>query len=414
MKKLKTLSIFFTCLTIVSSCKKDNTQEDVYPVSKEKVNGFAQKGPFINGTSIVISELNADLSQSGKTFNTQISDNKGSFELKGINLLSQYVELKANGFYFNEITGDKSTAQLTLYALSDLTEKSSVNVNLLSHLEMSRIKYLFSAGLSFEEAKKQAQSDILKIFSINKPGIKESETLDISKEGDDNAILLAISLIMQGYRTDAELSELLANIGTDIKEDGILNSTSIGSNLINHAKLLDLSKIRQNLVNRYEELGIQVNVGDFEKYVNLFIDSTTYEFTNHIQYPENSNYGENILYPGKNNFKTFNNYSLAADLPIGTNLKVVLKGGNWYYQTMPNGPINWDVSNYDHALKIQEFTSKEGGKSCDLKIGFSIEQPQAGGDSTNWELITKDTITVEFYENNSGVPTKTKMIYITE
>ena len=48
-----------------------------------------------------------------------------------------------------------------------------------------------------------------------------SEYLDISQPGDKNAILLAISVILQGYLSVAELSELLANITTDIREDGL-------------------------------------------------------------------------------------------------------------------------------------------------------------------------------------------------
>ena len=414
MKKLINLAILMTFFAILS-CEKDNdsNKDEFHPVSKEKINGFVQKGPFINGTSIIISELTSDLIQTGKSFSTQISDNKGSFELSQVELSSQFVELKADGFYFNEILGDKSTAQLTLYALSDLTDKNSVNVNVLSHLEKSRINYLVSQGAAFNNAKKQAQGEILEIFSINKSDILESELLDISKEGDDNAILLAISLIIQGYSTDAELSELLANIITDIKEDGNLNSSSIGTDLINHARLLNLAKIRENLVDRYDELGIEVDIADFEKYIQLFQDSTQYEFTNLIEYPEFSNYGENILFEDKNDFKSNYRYSLAANLPEGTELKIILKGGLWYYEVSPNGPINWSVSQYNESEQSQVFTATETGAQCDLKIQFAIPHTFMG-DSINSQDIQNDTITIEYHENMSEIPTKTKLIYIEE
>jgi hypothetical protein len=142
---------------------------------------------------------------------------------------------------------------------------------LLSHLEKDRTEYLLGQGKTFQEAKKQAQKEILNIFSISRNDMKYSETLDISSEGDDNAILLAISVILQGYRTTGELSELLANIATDIRTDGVLNSGSLGTQLINDAKLLNLSNIRTNLVSRYKDLGLTASIPDFEKYVTNFM-----------------------------------------------------------------------------------------------------------------------------------------------
>lgn len=50
--------------------------------------------------------------------------------------------------------------------------------------------------------------------------------------GDDNAILLAVSLILQGYPYTSNLSELLAKISTDIREDGVLKNPALGSILI--------------------------------------------------------------------------------------------------------------------------------------------------------------------------------------
>jgi hypothetical protein len=243
------------------------TQNPVDTLTIEDLSGYVQKGPFINGSSITISELKANLSPTGINYNTQIVDNKGTYGIKDIKFTSNYVELRANGFYFNEITGEKSSAQLTLYALSDLTDTTSLNVNILSNLEKRRVEYLVTNGSSFREAKQRAQKEILSVFSIDPDTIRESELLDISKEGEDNAILLAVSVILQGNRSEADLSELMANISTDIREDGTLNSQAIGSELINHCKYLDLGKIRNNLVARYNNMGTDAIIPDFEKYV---------------------------------------------------------------------------------------------------------------------------------------------------
>ena len=55
-----------------------------------------------------MTELNSELFQTGKNFNTQIHDNKGSFEFKNTQLESPFVELKADGYYYNEVKGEKN------------------------------------------------------------------------------------------------------------------------------------------------------------------------------------------------------------------------------------------------------------------------------------------------------------------
>ena len=415
MKKQAYLSICFIMAVFIFSCEEEifkpidkvhnNTdttgviQNLTDTLTIEELSGYVQKGPFINGSSITISELKTNLSPTGINYNTQIVDNKGTYGIKDIKFTSNYVELRANGFYFNEITGEKSSAQLTLYALSDLTDITSLNVNILSNLEKRRVEYLVSDGLSFREAKEKAQKEILAIFSIDPDTIRESELLDISKDGEDNAILLAISVILQGNRSEADLSELMANIGTDLREDGILNSETMGSELINQCKYLDLGEIRNNLVTRYSSMGTNVIIPDFEKYIEKFIDSTAYEFTNNIEYPEYSDYGENILFAEKDTFIARKDYSMAAVLPVGTSLRIVMRNGMWYYNAMPNGPVNWNITTYDFSTRQQTFTAKEDGKVCDLVIMF--DPPQVQGD-----------LTIEYYENEATTPTKIKHLTI--
>ena len=377
--------------------KKTDTPDEI---NVDELTGFVQKGPYINGTSVQIFELTENLTQTGKSFSSQIIDNKGTFEIRSLKLSSNYVELQANGFYFNEVTGNNSSAQLTLYALSDISNKNNLNVNVLSHLEKPRVSYLLSDGLAFDEAKKQAQKEILSIFEIDKDDIAASEQLDISKDGEDNAILLAISVIVQGYRNVAELSELLANMITDVREDGTLDSEEIGNALINHVSVMNVADVRLHMQARYSEMGVEANIPNFEKYVQQFIENTDFEITGLVTYPEFSEYGENILFGDKNTFQASINYSMAADIPMGGSLKVVLSGGMWgYLSTGPSAPINWNVSEYNFEQNQQSFTTLESDKRCDLKIRFDRTQPQ-------------DSIMMYYYINGAEFPNKTKILYI--
>jgi hypothetical protein len=413
MRKTLTSSlILFLAASFILIISCERTDPDApQDVMLDRLTGLVQKGPYINGTPVDVAELTPDLIQTGKNFNTQISDNRGSFELKQIELSSQFVELKADGFYYNEITGDPSTARLVLYALSNLTDRNTLNVNLISHLERDRVYQLISEGASFGDAKEQAQREVLEIFSIEKTHMGESESLNITSQGDDHAILLAISVILQGHRSVAELSELLANINSDLKEDGELNSSSLGSSLINHAIRLNTSSIRENLETRYEETGLDVELPDFEKYILAFIENTPYEITSTFEYPEFSPYGENILYPELTTVIGNRDYSLAADLPSGSHVKVRLSGGMWWYRAMPEGPKNWTVSQYDSGSNTQLFISTAPGELSDLSIHFAPPSTQVDSSTMQDSLFNKE-ILIQCYENLSDTVTWSKKLEI--
>ena len=247
------------------SCKED---EVITVTPAVNLSGYVQKGPFINGTTLIITELDDSLAATGKTFTTQITDNRGSFSIKTSQLDYHNLQLIATGFYFDEVKGEKSAAPLTLFALADVSEAGQINVNVLSHLEKDRVLYLINQGKSFTEAKRQAQQEILAIFGIEKEDIANAERLDISQQGEDNAILLAISAILQGNNTVAELSELLADITSDIQEDGKLDSEILKEKLKKNAISLNLGNIRQYVQQRYVELGVEAHIPAFEQYVD--------------------------------------------------------------------------------------------------------------------------------------------------
>jgi len=292
MKILKIFLLFFVLLQI-TACD-DKTNDSINPIKKENIGGVIQKGPFINGSTVSIAELNSELAPTGRKFDAQIMNNSGLFNIKNIELESQYAELKADGFYFNEVHGVKSSSQLTLYSLSDLSDKNTVNVNILSHLERGRMLYLIDKGSSFQEAKQQARTEVLKIFGIDPDeSVDEFDGLDISKTGTGNAILLAASVILQGNRDTANLSELLADILTDIRSDGTLDSTATILKIVTDLEVVKLSNVRENLEKRYKELSIDYSIPEFEKYVQAYLNSKR-DYT--LQIPEEGKHGKNLLY----------------------------------------------------------------------------------------------------------------------
>ncbi len=280
MKKLKFLflpTILALAFGLMLSCSdKDESSSSGYSTSSYSISGYVQKGPYVQGTEITVRELYYNMTPSGRTFTGTIDDNTGTFSAKG-GLSSPYVELSADGYYFNEVSGSLSSAKLTLSALSVLTDSSSVNVNLMTHLEKKRVEYLIERmGLPFYAAKTQAQTEILKIFNIENVTLGNSESLDISKSGDGNAVLLAISAILQSDKTEAELTELLSTINTDIRTDGTLDSTNTKATLVTAMEYVKprRSTIRSNIESRYSNLGISATIPAFESYA-FKLDTTS-------------------------------------------------------------------------------------------------------------------------------------------
>lgn len=399
------LSTVILALPFLQACEEiTGTSEKVY----KDISGVVQKGPFLNGTNVSIYTLNDNMGQTGETFTTQISDNAGSFTINNIGLSSDFVEFVATGFYYNEVTDETSGSQLTLLGLADLSDHTTLNVNIITHLTKNRITTLMEEGRTFSRAKEQACEELLNIFNFESSDIRDAELLDISANSEDNAMLLAISLIVQGQKRDADLSEFMANMVQDFSVDGTLDNDALTSELINEAVFLDGEAIRQNLVNRYDGIGLDVDIPPFEKYLEEFIEKTDYVVTHHVTYPMFGSTAVNMLYPDSIYLTPEKDYNMTAILPGNTSVKIRLSGGEWYYQTHPNGPVNWAVSKYDRTTKSQEFTSIEDGVDCELTMRFS--QPYEFWDSINPPSIVNDTVFVEYFENHSEIPTMTKTI----
>jgi hypothetical protein len=146
----------------------------------------------------------------------------------------------------------------------------------MTHLEKKRMEYLMdNSKMTFAAAKTKAQTEILKKFNIENVTLGNSETLDISKSGDGNAVLLAISGIFQSDKTEAEITELLSTINTDIRTNGTLDSTTTKATLVPAVDYLNVrhSNIRTNIENHYSNLGVSATIPAFESYA-LKLDTT--------------------------------------------------------------------------------------------------------------------------------------------
>jgi len=389
---MKNTISFILCFLIISffgGCKKDS---ESVSLSSKTFGGSVQKGPFQIGTSITVNELDLNFAQTGKSFSSQITDNLGSFQINSIPLVSDYIAIRANGYYFNEVCGSNSSSQITLDGISNIDEISSVHLNILTHLEKLRVEYLLGTGLSFDLAKATAQSEVLTIFNVSDSDIPNSEQLDISESGDGNAILLAVSAIIQGFRSESELSSLLTSISVDISTDGVLNDNAIKSSLIDHAILLDTVSIRENIVDYYTSLGVTPSIPDFEPHIQNFINNTAFTLTNSLfQYPPTGTHGDNLLYKDQLNY-TGSSFTMKAVLKECTHFKVRIQVLSGLYSYLGSTASNWIITPFSN--QEQFFTIIDHSLPTDLRIsGYG-------------------TFLIEYYELDSSTITFSKTITV--
>ncbi|WP_290781538.1 fibrobacter succinogenes major paralogous domain-containing protein [Fibrobacter sp. UBA7003] len=245
--------------------------EGITAVKDWEVAGVSQKGPFVTGSAVTVQELDGiTLKQTGKSFKGTIKSDKGDFAIKDINLQSQYAILEASGYYRDEITGKKSTGTVTLRALTDLTKRKTVNINLLTHLEYERVMYLVTEKkMSIAKAKAQADEEILAAFGID-VDFGKSEDLNIFESGDGNAALLAISVLMHADADVAGLTERMGEFSIAIAEGGDWEDADTKAVIADWACDADLKGTLANVRDNVEGWKYADSVPAFEKYVTNF------------------------------------------------------------------------------------------------------------------------------------------------
>lgn len=243
------------------------------PVSLDTVKGLSQKGPYLTGSEVVIYELKDgySLKQTGKTYRGRIINDNGTFAVAANVFESQYAELVAKGSYRNEVSGDASDGELSLSAVTNLMKRTSVNVNILTHLEYFRVKYLTTKkDMRVQKAKAQAQKEIFAAFGIDANNFSNSEDLNIAGASNENAALIAVSILLQGDLSTKNLSERLTNMSTDIQSDGVWNDTVTIKSIADWAMQKDLNDSLKVFRANIKAWNLSAKVADFEPHIRNF------------------------------------------------------------------------------------------------------------------------------------------------
>ena len=131
--------LYFILPLAIIACTK--TPEEQTEAPKDcNIHGVAQKGQFVKGAHVTAFAMDSDLVATGESFPASISDDLGSFEVSG-KTSSPYFELRAEGYYFNEMEGSVSSSPLYLEAFVK-SDDTAANINLMTTAIRPRVKRL--------------------------------------------------------------------------------------------------------------------------------------------------------------------------------------------------------------------------------------------------------------------------------
>ncbi|MFW5878794.1 MAG: DUF1566 domain-containing protein, partial [Myxococcota bacterium] len=260
------------------------------------LDGVVEKGPFVLGSTIEISPVDADGNPTGQVFSTQTVNDLGEFsvdfEAAGI------VALSGSGYYYNEATGDLSGGNLTLRAYYEISAGGppQAHLNLLTHLTSNRIKTLMGGGATLEAATEQAEGELYAALPIGPENTGfDRGAIEMSLQGGDddaNAYLFAVSAVFavagkmrSPQSPDAGLQELINGVALDLADDGAIEDRyvqelraaqevpqylDVGST--GSTDYLSADRIMQQLADRFDQLGSSAVVPDLNRILDQDFD----------------------------------------------------------------------------------------------------------------------------------------------
>lgn len=261
--------------SLAAACGDDDGSGSSGGGASHSIQGGVEKGPFILGTTVLVSPLGSDGAPTGDVFQTVTIDDAGSFavtvDTPGDSLIT------ASGYYFNEVTGELSTGSLTLRAYADLSATSQVYVNVMTHLVSQRVEGLVSEGAAVNVATAQADAELRAALGIGPAGLDPNAPANESSllGGDDlpSAYLFAVGAVLleaarvdagEGGPVDAAFQELLNTAASEFAASGML-SAPIVAKIRAAERSLAADDVMDKLAQRFTAIGASSTVPNLHR-----------------------------------------------------------------------------------------------------------------------------------------------------
>ena len=270
-KPLLTIALFTIPFALIgcggSSGGRDNNDSG----QSYQFGGAVQKGPLQPGSVVTAYELNQDLEKTDISYTTQIEDYEGNYNMNE-RFNTPYVELVAQGNYFNELTG-KSDEQMRMSAFVDMNATTQVNFNVATAATKASIMAKVQAGQTFEEAVHEATTELLSLYSYDPEQWADGinfYNVNLSNAGDTSTVLLVISASTLTMATEngLTLEQQIEKIGQVLLEPNSVQFEEMKQALTKYSLALYKTAAYENTQKYYADNGLDFDI----PHVDYFID----------------------------------------------------------------------------------------------------------------------------------------------
>ena len=270
------LSIFLVTAAACTGCQSR-------PGETAQLRGGVEKGPFILGSSVTASVVDAQGNPTGTSYATQTTDQAGSFSLANVPVGG--VSFQADGFYYDEVLGGLSTAPITLRSFYAVPSGSPppAFINVVTHLAHDREKALLGESVPLATAIPQAEGELVTAlgiggsgFTLSAPGASLDE---MGGDNDPNAYLFALSAIFVQAAfdavgvtgpVDAKVQQMLDEVAADLAASGTLAPAATAP-LQTAAGEIDVAQVEASFGQYLASIGVSATVPD----LTLILSSST-------------------------------------------------------------------------------------------------------------------------------------------
>ena len=321
------------------------------------VAGLAQKGPFVKGSAVTVQGVDCKTMKfTEEKFSGKVKSNKGDFDVDDVNLSASCALFEVSGYYLNEVSGEKSSDKLTLHAITDLNDRKSVNINVLTELEYERVMKLVSEEkMSFDDAKMQAEKEVLASLGVM-DRFESFEGMSIYEKGEGNATLLATSVLLQSDLDAEKLAGRMDDIASSITKNGEWNDEKAKAEMADWASTAKsdgkYEAVRKNL----EKWSGSDEIPDFEKVIEEINDAQKIPEGWSWDVPKEARLNPNIKYDTMIDPRDKQVYKIVKISPKGSDYSQVWMAENLNYADSVKTPSlkgqNWCYNNDEKNCKV--------------------------------------------------------------
>lgn len=304
--------ISFPLLLLLVACAAEKAPDDGAAVAVT-ISGGVDKGPFVLGSSVSVAILE-DGKPTGAVFLTQTDTELGEFSVEVTAPAGSSALIEAVGFYYDELSGGVSGANLTLRAVyvlgstagstgSDDTRGSTdehcpdpapfecddsatdetgaatvekAHLNLITHLTHQRVLTLVEGGATYAVAIEQAEQELfaaLPIGGADELSVGGTSVHLFTSDSIASAYLLGLgSTILSAAREreggEGTVQEILNQIVASLADDGQVDAALVAE-LTLGMTYFNGDRVMHQLRTRLDTLGSSVEVPN----IHLVLDS---------------------------------------------------------------------------------------------------------------------------------------------